>query len=137
MNLLVVDSSVAYKWLSAYNEKDVNDALQLLYSHRDGTILLAAPDTLYVELASAVRCARHITESQSLNIIAALGDLGIEWVEASPARLEAATSLSYQHRISVYDALFLQLAHELDCPLVTADRRAFAHIDTSVEIRLI
>ncbi|PKQ29331.1 MAG: hypothetical protein CVT60_05900 [Actinobacteria bacterium HGW-Actinobacteria-10] len=137
MDLQVIDSSVAYKWLSEFNEKGVNDALDLLYAHRAGSILLTAPSTLYVELANAVTCAGHITEGQSLSIIGALGDLGIELVEASPPRLEAAARLSHLHRISVYDALFLQLADEFDCPLVTADRRAFANIDTDVEIRLI
>jgi predicted nucleic acid-binding protein len=39
--------------------------------------------------------------------------------------------------MSIYDALFLALAEELDCPLITADRKAFADIDTPVEIRLI
>ena len=43
-----------------------------------------------------------------------------------------------ERRMTVYDALFLTLAQELDCPLVTADRRAFGSIPPEVaEVRLI
>jgi predicted nucleic acid-binding protein len=51
--------------------------------------------------------------------------------------LRTATDLACRHNLSVYDALFLQLAEELDCPLVSADRRAFAGIDSPVEILLL
>ena len=42
-----------------------------------------------------------------------------------------------RRRKDIQRALFLALAEQLDCPLVTADRKAFTGIDSPVEIRLI
>ena len=137
MSPLIVDSSVAYKWLSHVGEDHVEEAFALLRGHRSGTHVLAAPATLYVELANAVRNSRHVDRETALEIVDDLESLQIELVTPTPERLVAALKLSYRHNISIYDALFLALAEELDCPLITADRKAFAGIDSPVEIRLL
>jgi predicted nucleic acid-binding protein len=136
MNPAVVDSSVAYKWLHPEGEGHVEEAHALLMRHRNGTVLLAAPANVYVELANALRHSK-LDPAEVIAIINAFGSLGLELIEGTPERLARATRLSYRYGISVYDALFLQAATELDCPLVTADRRAFADLDCGVEIRLI
>jgi predicted nucleic acid-binding protein len=136
-NPVVVDSSVAYKWLCQREEDHIDEAFALLLEHRSGTCALAAPATLYVELANALRTSRHFDETRVLAVIDGIGDLGIELVASTPERLVAAAKLAFRHRLSIYDSLFLQLAEELGCPLVTADRKAFAGIDTPVEIRLL
>jgi predicted nucleic acid-binding protein len=133
----VVDSSVAFKWLCPHDEYGVAEAAHLLDDHRAGDVVLTAPGAFLVELANAVRCSHHFTPEETLITIEELGSLAIDVAEATAERLAAAAGLSYRHRISLYDALFLQLAQELDCPLVTADRRAFAGIDAPVEIRLL
>jgi len=137
MRLTVVDSSVAYKWICVHDECGVEAANALLDAHRTGAILLAAPDLLHVELANVVRNSPHLGEDESFTIIDELPHFGVELMPSTPARLSRAVRLSYRHGMSIYDALFLQLAEELDCPLVTADRKAFADIDSPVEIRLL
>lgn len=137
MNALVVDSSVAYKWISHIGEDHVEEAFVLLRDHRSGTHVLAAPATLYVELANAVRNSRNVDRETALDIVAGLETLQIELVTPTPERLVAALRLSYRHNLSIYDALFLALAEELSCPLVTADRKAFVGIDSPVEVRLL
>jgi predicted nucleic acid-binding protein len=134
---LVVDSSVAYKWLSAHEETAVAQAHALLDAHDAGEVLLVAPKTLYIELANALRYSKWLEPADSLALVAELDAFRVELSDVDSQLLERATGLAYAHDISVCDAVFLALAEELDCPLVTADHRAFAGIDSGVEIRLL
>lgn len=133
---LVVDTCVAYKWLSAAGEDAVEQALDLLEARSRGDVVLVAPATMPVELVNALRYSGLERD----DILALVEDLDLSHVElfdTSSQRLAQATSLAYNHGLSVYDALFLALAEELDCPLVTADRRAFEGLETDIEIRLL
>jgi len=134
---VVVDSSVAYKWLYAMGENYVDEAVDLLNKHLAGTVLLVAPSNLSGEVANALRCKPRLTPADVDELLGHLEAIDVHLVAVTYSRLRAATELAYRHNLSVYDALFLQLAIELDCPLVTADRKAFAGIDSPVEIRLL
>ncbi len=137
MKPVVVDSSVAFKWLSSAGEHAVEEALALLDSHENGELLLAAPEILHVELTNALRNSRFLTPDAVLALVEDLDDYRVELLPSTGDRLVCALRLAYRHSLSIYDALFLALAEELRCPLITADRKAFADIDTEVEIRLI
>lgn len=134
---VVVDTSVAYKWLHALGENHVSEAVDLLHRHVAGELILIAPSIMSAEVANALRWNPHLAPADVVEIIGHLEAVDVHLVDVTYSRLRTATDLAYRHNLSVYDALFLQLAEELECPLVTADRRAFAGIDTSVEIRLL
>lgn len=134
---VVVDSSVAYKWLHALGESHVDEAVVLLNKHLAGKVLLVAPSNLSGEVANALRYEPRLTPADVDELLSHLEAVDVHLVDVTYSRLRAATDLAYRHNLSVYDALFLQLAEELGCPLVTADRKAFAGIDSPVEIRLL
>ncbi len=132
----MVDTSVAFKWFLECGEEFVEEAYAVLDEQIEGRVSLAAPASMPVELANALRYSKHDRD----DVLAALEDLDlthVELFEPTSQRLHAAAELAYRHGLSIYDALFLALAEELACPLVTADRRAFAGIETGVEIRLL
>jgi predicted nucleic acid-binding protein len=134
---VVVDSSVAYKWLHAMGENHVDEAVDLLNKHLAGEVLLVAPSNLSGEVANALRWKPRLTPADVDELLSHLEAIDVQLVDVTYSRLRTATELACRHDLSVYGALFLQLAEELDCPLVTADRKAFAGIDSPVEIRLL
>ena len=117
---LVVDASVSVKWYVP--EPDSQRALSILGSGRS----LLAPDLLISEVGNILwkkvqRGELTLVEAQS--IVTAL-------TTACPMRLLPASNLlgtaldiaaTYQR--TVYDSLYVALAHERGCQFVTADER--------------
>lgn len=133
---VVVDSSVAYKWHYRNDEPGVETADALLADHLAGRVQLTAPTTMPVETANALRYS-NLTPERVAEIIELIGAARIHLFHTSTSTLVHAAELASKHGMSVYDALFLELAERLQCPLYTADRKAFADLDTTVDIRLI
>jgi predicted nucleic acid-binding protein len=134
---VVIDSSVAYKWLRSEREDSVAEALALAERVIEGDMELIAPATMPVELANAIRYA-GLPEDATAALVEEIASFPIVLYDTDAERLQRATELALLHHLTVYDALFLQLAEELGGPLVTADRRAFAGVHAEgVEIRLL
>jgi predicted nucleic acid-binding protein len=132
----VVDSCVAYKWLRPFGEAGVPEALALVEASGAGKVELVAPTIMPVELTNVIRSARLPLEA-ALALVREIDNFHVTLYSNDVTRLAEAVRLAYRHDLAIYDALFLALAEELDCPLVTADRKAFSNIDTKVEIRLL
>ena len=133
---LVLDASVACKWFLTVGEDGIEEAEALLQAQLSGDLVLVAPALLPIEVANAAHCSR-LSGSAVAEAVEYLERVHIELFEATFDRLHATITLARRHRMSVCDALYLQLAEELACPLVTADRRAFAEILDGPEIRLL
>jgi len=133
---LVVDTSVAFKWFIGYGETSLDEAAALLLAHRRGEVALIAPSTIALEVANTLRYTLPDT-NEALGFLADLESIRLELIDASPSLVRRATARAIETGMSVYDALFLALAEERLCPLVTADRKAFATVETPIEIRLL
>ena len=133
----VIDSSVVHKWLHAFGENRVEQAVELLREHIAGDIMLVAPAFMPTEVTNSLRWKTRLEEADVVELISDLAAIDVGLFDTTFERLSSATALAYRHELSVYDALFLALAEELDCPLITVDRRAFANINAPVKIRLL
>ena len=122
---LVIDCSVAAKWILLEPGRAL--AMGLLERWRSGELTLIAPDLLLSEFASllAKRSRRKELSEQQSKLAFQL------MVRSSPIlydmrpRLPLALDLSLQHQLSLWDAVYLALAIEHNCSLITADSRLF------------
>lgn len=133
---VVIDTSVAFKLFVGYGETGLDQAAALLSAHREKELRLIAPATLPIEIANSLRyllpdpkdVLGFLSDLKSLHIVLFATDF--ELVRRAAVR-------ALETDMGVYDALFLALAEERQCPLVTADRKAFGAVKSPIEIRVL
>ena len=125
MGLLVLDCSVAAKWILP--EPGRSSALRVLQQYESGEISLIAPDLLLAEFASLVakrNRRKEISAEQAIKAFQLMKQCAPRLLDMRP-RLASALNLALRHGMSLWDCVYLALAIEHDCPLLTADRRLF------------
>ncbi len=125
----VVDASAVVRGLTT-----VGEAADLLDQVAVGATAGHAPDLIVAEVSSALALAVR-TERRSLEDAQSLFEL----LAASPIELHstaplasAAIALAATSELSAYDSFYAVLAHALEVPLVTADRRLAAAVPGAV-----
>jgi predicted nucleic acid-binding protein len=85
----------------------------------------AVPDLWFLEIANGLVTAERrgrIKPAESATFVAMLEDLPIVADRATGRALHATMSLAREHRLTAYDAAYLDLAMRLGLPLATDDR---------------
>ena len=116
---LVVDASVAVKWLVA---EDGSEAAESLIDQR---FELHAPRLLASEVSNALwRKARlgEIAPGAAGVLAATVAQMPVEWTDDEGLCADA-TRIAVGLDRPVYDSMYLALAHRIDARLVTADIR--------------
>jgi predicted nucleic acid-binding protein len=121
VTLLVIDASVVVKWFLP----EIHSVAALRVAKSGSTFL--APDLLGAEVANTF-WKKHrrdeLTDEEATRLIDDLQLLDITMVPHQRLLSEAfALAACASH--PVYDCLYLALAHQSDCQLVTADRRFY------------
>ena len=118
MARLVVDASVAVKWLVPEDGSAAAEALRGQDLH--------APTLMRIEVGNVLRTlsARGaMDEGKAREALVLLLDAPVTWHEPEPALLRDALDMTLALRHPVYDCLYLALAIGIEAPLLTADRR--------------
>lgn len=126
MNALVIDASIAVKWV--VEEDGTAAALSLRRQAR-----LIAPDLLIAECANVFwKKVRRNELSKDEALLAARLLQGAD-IELLPTRslLEAAARIAIDLDHPAYDCLYIALAAENDCRFVTADERLLRKLGRS------
>jgi len=117
----IVDCSIAMAWL--FNDEATPKTAALLNRLTTETALV--PDLWFIEIANVLAMAERkgrITPTQSDAFIADLGELGIERDDEAPNRaFTFLLALCRRHRLTSYDAIYLDLAVRRNLPLATLD----------------
>jgi predicted nucleic acid-binding protein len=127
---VVIDASVALKWVVAEPESPAADAVRATHD-------LIAPDLLLLECANALwRLTRRgaISADQAAKGLEAIQAVPMTLAPSPPlARRAQAHALELDHPI--YDCLYLAVALAYGVPLVTADGRFQRKLSSSVYAR--
>lgn len=131
---VVVDASVAFKWLVEEEHSDKATALVRLWD--DEGSRLAAPQLMSFEVANALhrRVARgDFAVDVAAGLMEDLMSLGIAFHHGLDLHRRALELASLLQQGAVYDAHYLALAESLGCEVWTADQRFHramrAHVD--------
>ncbi len=120
---LIADAGVIAKALIP--ETDTDKARALLGGWLDGRITFLAPDILPAEIASILwkRVRRNVLPvHEAARLYAEFARLGIPLAPLEDL-VPAALEFALRNQQSVYDGLYLALAHQAHSILVTADAR--------------
>ncbi len=128
MTSIVIDSSVAFKWVVTEIHSDKARAIREAYDQ--GLAELLAPDIFPSELAHALTRAERqrriqVGEAQDLwnDVIASASRL-----EPSLPLLPRAIEISSAEWAGLYDCLYVALAEQKGCEFVTSDDRLVAKL---------
>ena len=121
MSALVVDSSVAAKWLVA--EEHSGSAHRVLDQGNE----LHAPHFFLLEMHNIIcKWIRRgdISRGKGSRMRGAVRELPLE-IHASGPLVDPAYAIANRTGRSLYDCLYIALAERLGCRVVTADRRLY------------
>ena len=131
---VVVDASLAFKWLVEEENSDRATALTRLWDD-EGT-QLAAPPLMPFEVANALhrRVLRgELTLQVAAGLIQDLMSLGVAFHATPDLHRRALEIASRLDQGAVYDAHYLALAESLGCEMWTADERFYRAASPSVD----
>jgi predicted nucleic acid-binding protein len=131
---LVLDSSVGLKWI--FIETGTDKARKLRDEYRTALIELLAPDVFPVEFTHAVTRAERmnrITPKEGAEYVEAMLD-SMPVLHPSLPLIPRAYELSSQFRICLYDCLYVALAEQEQCDMVTADQRLITNLGSQFPI---
>ncbi len=120
----MLDASITLTWFLE-DEPSPSSAADVLRRLETDTAIV--PALWALELANALVVAerkQQLTEAATARVLSLVRALPIE-VDETPSRDTLATivGLARGHRLSAYDAAYLELAIRLGVPLATVDRR--------------
>ncbi len=121
---VVVDASVAFKWL--VEEENSDKATALVRLSDDDGVQLAAPTIMPFEVANALhrRVVRgDLSLETAVELIQRLISIGVKLHQPLSIHQRALQLANQFSQGAVYDAHYLALAETLDCEMWTADRK--------------
>ena len=122
----VLGVSVAAKWvLRGPEEKLIPEARELLLRLVKGEIQIIVPDFFWVELGNVLWkavCARSCTRAVPESGMREARQQGVITI-SSHGLIEAALDIAIRFDRTVYDSVYVALAHRRSAHLITADER--------------
>lgn len=134
--MVVVDTSVVYKWFRTEDEEWVEQARELLREHLERRNTIIAPDIILYELANAWATKTKLPSSTIKTYFGELRNIALTIEAVTIELVTKAAGFSKEQAISVYDAVYIVLAKEKKCDFYTADTKLLEKVKLPFVIHL-
>lgn len=135
MKKVVLDASVIIKWF--LEEKQRKAALLFRGEYQRGTREIYVPSLLLFEVANTFVHKSSIPLKDCQVYLEELIDLDLKVLVFSAQNWQEVAQVARDCRVSVYDAVYVVLAKNLDCEFITADKKLFQKTKTFSFIKLL
>ncbi len=125
--MIVLDSSVALKWIFA-NEEGAEQAIRLRDDHVSGKNEIAVPTLFFYEIANVLATKVQLQPEDSREAFELISSFEFVIHDLDSIDYLEAMNLSMQYKLSVYDACYHVLASRLGCCFLTADRKFWGKV---------
>jgi len=122
--MIVLDSSVALKWIFA-DEEGSEHAMRVRDEHVSGKSEIVVPSLFFYEIANVLATKAKLSAAEALEAFELISAFEFSVDEFENSEYMEAMSFAIKHKVSVYDASFHLLAMRLGCLFLTADRKFF------------
>lgn len=118
-----IDTSVVVKWLNQEGEADTQQALSLLDKTKKGEFILFSSDLLPIEVVNALIWSKKLRGQPLKEAVKDLFSFPVQLVTTDETLALEAAQIAQEHKITVYDAIYLAIAYRKKTPLITANPR--------------
>jgi predicted nucleic acid-binding protein len=132
---IVVDTSVFIKWMKTRDEELVKEARLLLAEVEAGRVDVHVPALLLYEVGNILLLKSRLSAADLARAIERLEVMPFKIAPPATPLLKRAARVGRRFGVTFYDASFVALALELDCPFVTADHGLYGRTRTLPQVR--
>lgn len=115
---LVIDSSVAVKWLNNQEEENIKQADKILKDVQEKKFYIIMPELAKYEVANAI-LNKQMSLQNTMGSVATYYHIPIRFIPQDQQQAEDAIQIAYENGVTFYDASFIALAKEQKADLVT------------------
>ena|SRR5579859_1724291 len=119
MTFLIIDTSVAVKWLNQDNEENIEKADKILQDAMEGRVELITSELLKYEVGNALLFGKKIAVEDIEDLLDIFYTLPLTFVTWDKNLANTTYDLAKTLSITYYDASFMALAKQYDALLVT------------------
>ena len=120
--MIVLDSSVALKWVFA-DEEGAGHAERVRDEHISAKNEIAVPALFFYEIANVLATKVKLPAEEALEAFDLINAFELNVHELDSTEYAEAITFAMKLKVSVYDASYHVLANRLGCRFLTADRK--------------
>lgn len=134
MHRIIVDANIVLKWIPGKNEEKVVEAREIYKMMMKNKLEIYAPTILLVEVLNILVNKRKTDQMVVKKIIKELIETKINFIDLSISDIPKIENITYRYKLTSYDAIYLHIAKEKSCKLLTVDRQLLQLSDLTVGI---
>lgn len=134
MPRIVIDANIVLKWIPGKKEELVEEAREIYKMMLDDKLEIIAPTFLLVEVLNILINKRKTDKMVVGKIIEDLIDSKIKFINLAINNIQKIENITHKYKLTSYDAIYLHIAGEKNCKLLTVDRQLLTLHDLTINI---